>query len=558
MNARTISFFIVVLFSLSLFVTPADLAATSESTESANSKAISDINLPQTKNMPADYPESYTEVEWEQGVRSDGWTDPWNHSDWEYGPTITWNTRNATDNSLISMTDVIDLDGWFNFYLDVPQSTILTDVPWALAIQGSWFNASNLDMDRPGQDGPGDMSSEVNFLGIIVLDTGRWEIYSSTNLSMDEGPKGELPANWTLEGIFGPQIAPFLEINETRSTYTVGTDSIKAKFNLLFNQTSLPGFYTLSAVAIDRNLNTIASSMHGEIVGRTVGITFEEVVRQAVGGWYSWSRYDDDGNPLYSVSRGVEFNMTVEATGTNLDNVTIFIDLPSKIEIERLEDGPYFVEENVTGGWQFDATAGTYFYNSTVNTTYYREFHGIHTVKDVTHLDNDIMIEYFDPWIGDNVTDFRWVQMAVSYNFTSGNFSTWLSWEVPRFEWFEGDWWELRSREFVPFPTNGSVIASYILNSTASSHTVIGDTHNVTFRGHLSEEMLPTGGEFGQPLWFHVDAFGMDGKRLAKYHELPMGSEADRDAEEALKQLAVETPLAFVRLLHKGQPYNPS
>ncbi|MHA2372380.1 MAG: hypothetical protein ACXAEB_05170, partial [Candidatus Thorarchaeota archaeon] len=38
----------------------------------------------------------------------------------------------------------------------------------------------------------------------------------------------------------------------------------------------------------------------------------------------------------------------------------------------------------------------------------------------------------------------------------------------------------------------------------------------------------------------------------------PMGSEADRDAEEALKQLAVETPLAFVRLLHKGQPYNPS
>ncbi|MHA2462322.1 MAG: hypothetical protein ACXAEJ_13885, partial [Candidatus Thorarchaeota archaeon] len=542
---------------MSLFVTPADLAATSEITESVINKDLTEINPPQSGHTLADYPENYTEVEWEQGVRSEGWTDQWNHSDWEYGPTITWNTRNATDNALISMTDVIDLDGWFNFYLDVPKSTINSDVPWAIAIQGSWFNASNLDTNKPGQDGPGDMSSEVNFLGIIVLDTGRWEIYSSKNLTMDEGPPEDLPGNWTLETIFGPQTEPFLEINEVQSTYSVGTDSIRAKFNLLFNQTTIPGFYTLSAIALDSDLNTIASSIHEEITGRTVGTTFEEVVRQAVGGWYSWSRYDDDGNPLYSVSRGVEFNMTVEAFGTNLDNVTIIIDLPSQIEMERLEDGPYFVEENVTGGWQFDESAGTYFYNSSIETTYYREFHGMHVVKDMTYLDNSIMIEYLDPW-GVLVQEYRWVQMAVSYNFTSGNFTTWLTWEVPTFVWFEGDWWEMRRREFIPFPQDGSVVASYILNSTASSHTAFGDTHNVTFRGHISQEMLPTGGEFGNPLWFHVEAFDLSGKQLAKYYELPMGSEAERDAEEALKQLAVETPLAFVRLLHKGQPYNPS
>ncbi|TFF95471.1 hypothetical protein EU546_03225, partial [Candidatus Thorarchaeota archaeon] len=519
-------------------------------------------------SIPADYPDNYTRVRWEQNSVSEEWEETYEDTHWEFGPLITWSVRNATNDELITVTDTIDVDGWTNFIVKIPKNSLGSNQPYAVAFLGSFVNISQMQ-------GESEPSMEASaFVALHIIPDGRWMVYSSKNATFmgeDSGGGGttkppseqgvvspDLPPDWTLEDMFGPEVDPFMEMNLAGNGYYTGPENLWNQFQLKFNSSSPTGVFQFFATVVDSDMQPIAESMSDDLSARTVGMTLHEVLAEATGGYYSWTREDDDGNPVYSATRGVDFNMTFVIGGFDLANATIFIDLPNQVLDERVEDGPYVEKVTKVGGWQWDPAAGTYFYNSSIVVETYEQRYGLHTVEEPTYFDATVEYEYYEPGTG-WVTGYSWARMALVYWFANNSFGSRLAYDYP--VWVDdgmgGGWFEYEMR-FEPLPSDGSIPISFILNET-SSNWVYEDGHDVlTFRGHISEDMLPTGGEYWDALYLDEEVMTTDGKRLVPYAFLPFAEAGAEMEYNSLKQLAVETPISVVRLLHKGQPYDPS
>ena len=88
---KAFSFFALLLFSLSLFMTP---PVVNLSTEDSIIKPDSyTLNNPRTV---ADYPSDYTRVDWDLGTVNEENNHTWNSNHYRFGPTINWHTRNTT------------------------------------------------------------------------------------------------------------------------------------------------------------------------------------------------------------------------------------------------------------------------------------------------------------------------------------------------------------------------------------------------------------------------------------------------------------------------------
>jgi hypothetical protein len=464
----------------------------------------------------------------------------------------------VTTGGLITINDIIAIDGWFDINVDIPKSSLILGEPFMLAIQGYWFNTTSFEPEV----GDPAMSaiSEYGFLTVLgdLNSTPRWDSYSSKNFTwLTEPPT--IQQGWTIEGFMGPTLDPFLELDQGGSSWLNTTDSYKVRFRLKFNSTATPGFYNFIVAALDDNMQSIAESQFSELSGRSVGISLADVISQVTGGFYSWTRVNDDGDPIYSANRGEDFNMTLEITGTNLDNASIFIDLPYLVKIEKAVIGPFIKADTVIGGWEWDNNAKTYFYNSSASTTRYREVHGQYFVDEYLWLDDGFEVEVYDPYQGTNHTERVSYDMAITYNFTSGLFETWLSYEIPYYTGPVGKWRREYNRSYLPYPADHP--KSYIINTTESTYVQNDNIHNITFRGHISHDVVPTGplgdNGYSEPLRLESDVYSQDGKRLAPIAYLPTSSDNDRLAYEALRTLSVEAPVAVVRLQHKGQPYRP-
>ncbi|MBD3404798.1 MAG: hypothetical protein GF411_01525 [Candidatus Lokiarchaeota archaeon] len=590
-NSRVLSLFAIVLFLVSLTNVPLGTNTMVHDTSLGN---IADTKL---TSPSATIPTNYTYVDWEQGTTSEEWTESFSHSHWQFGPKITWSVRNASSNSLISLTDEIQIDGWAKFQLKLPMNALQGKVPHSIALMGMYWNISEQMQEGPiSQNG-------IMFFGIYEIPTDTWVMYSSQNATIDGGSGGDdggggtkspagtdsvtsspiaqlteaklAPEPGSLEEFIwmqlGEPVDSFVELDAGNSEYQIGSENYWTTFQLKFNSTTPLGVYQISAVALDENINTLAESENDELSARAVGMTFEEVIQQGAGGYYYWDRYDDDGNPVYSATRGVDFNMTAKIKSENPGAVIVYIDLPQSVEDEEWVYGPYTETQEVTGGWEYNSTSETYYWNDTVSVTSTVYKHGFHWETRTKWIDpgreyrkvhyewsgSDWVIQY--EWMS-----FAWARQALIFNFSDGTWSSKYSYTIDNEtlvvdpsdpsgyspQWYQETFYE-------DWPTDIEAPKPYILNTTTSQNYTIDGFDYVTFRGHVSEEILPTGGD-SQPLWVEDKVLSIDGKRLVPNVYLPTASSTDATAYQALHQLSVESPTAVVRLLHEGQPYDPS
>ncbi|MGY5875663.1 MAG: hypothetical protein RTU30_07950, partial [Candidatus Thorarchaeota archaeon] len=307
MRTRTasLSLFGIILFLISGLTIPTVPLA---STEVADGSVRNPVNYgPESLAIPADYPNDYTHVQWEQGTNTEQFDDSHSWSNWMFGPTITWSVRNATTDNLITVNDKIGLDDWANYILKVPKEALSGKLPYIISFMGTYFNLTDV---AHGAFEP--QPFETAFIALYVVPENRWEIYSSKNATFtQQPPPGELPANWTLDGLFGAEFEPFLEINVQESGYVIGPENIWVQFQLKFDTASTLGAYRFSAAAMDNHLMMLAES-HGdeETSSRVVGLTLHQTVAADLGGYYTLERVDDGGNPVYSATRGDDFNIS--------------------------------------------------------------------------------------------------------------------------------------------------------------------------------------------------------------------------------------------------------
>ncbi|MHA2014984.1 MAG: hypothetical protein ACTSUH_04460, partial [Candidatus Thorarchaeota archaeon] len=558
-NDRMISIVMIALFAASMLATPT-IMLTNSTPSKTGDELVAVAPVPPGARLADDIPDNYTHVQWEQGRRSEAWNDTYSWDYWQFGPSITWKTINATTGIPIEFNDTIAIDGWVNFVVKIPKNALQGKTPWGVLFTGTWVNLSAYEEGpREGEPEPGPGGdSPVTFIAIYEIGTARWHLYSTKMMSPMSPPDEPPSSNWTLEDYFGPQVDPFMEINDLASGYYPGAQNVWVQFQLKFNSSAEIGVYKFHAEALDTTLQPLAQSSDDEMSMRVVGMSFEDALLQVIGGYYTVTRVDDDGNFLYSATRGVDFNMTFDVTCDTPDNITVFMNIPNRVIREVVVDGPYTIVVNRTGGWDYDSTTGTYVWDASLETTMIEERWGPHNETVEDWLDLSMKYEVYDPWAGTMVIHESWPELALIYFFGNSSFAKRLAYRIDEFVDDDfGGHYEQRLL-LKPYPTDGSMPIVYELNATGSSATsVLGRYHHIVFRGHITEDVQPTGGEMSMPMYLNPRVYSTDGKELPMYQWLPF-FKSDDASYKAFFELAVETPVAVVRLIPKGEPYRPN
>ncbi len=552
------------LFSLSLFMTPT-MPLKADGNSLGPSTDVSK-DWPIKNTLMADYPDNYTHVRWNQSTTSEVFNESYQSSYWLYGPSITWKIINSTTSKVIRINDTIMINGWADYILKIPKNSLHGQTPYAVAFVGNV-----MDVSAAGELGPTSSSNKSGmFLALYIVKDGRWFIYSSQNSTFDGGPDGsgttangiapDLPPDWTLEDMFGAPLNPFMEMNTNLSGWYIGPENLYTQFHLKFNSSTIPSIYSFHAVALDSSLMPIAESREDELSPRAVGLTFDQAVYLIAGGYYSLSRLDDDGNVVYSATRGQDFNITLNIKSPDFQNATIFFDLPSKILVNHTVDGPYTETVQYTGGWQYDVESGTYFWNESVVITHTIQKFGLHEELEEVWYDPVMPYQYYDPYDDMWYNAYAWGREAIIYWANNNTFDIRLVYEKMKYVWVDdplgGYWTSVMYYDYFPFPADESVPMSYILNASTSSYSYADGMHVVNFRGHISDEMLPTGFD-NPPLWVSETVCSTN-KTMVPEAFLPTASSTDKNFYLSLNQLSVESPIAIVQLLHAGEPFSPS
>lgn len=411
-------------------------------------------------------------------------------------------------------------------------------------------------------DEKGGMSGSF-WMAYYDIPSDRWLLYSTTNGTLMQGPPETLPVNFTLADVFGPAVDPYAEMDLAENDYELGEESYWATARLRFNSSTIGGFYMMSCGVLDETLNQIAGSLFEEFnSGRIIGATFDFLVDQAVGGYYDWTRVSDDGSLLHSATRGVDFNMTaILYNGTVMDNVTISLDLPDMMRTQNWIFGPYTIESIKYGAWEYDIGSETYIWNASKVITWTEQKDGYHYEDGYTYLNTgkDYMAVDHE---GMSFLTTAWAQAAIVYDFSTDTFTNMLSYRYENNTWVDdekgGHWQHIEWLEYEPWPMDGSLTLPYIINTTLSGAYWQDTSLIVNFRGHISDDMLPTGGDHSWPI--HVEERFIDifGRQLAPMAHLPLSSPEDMAEYEQIRSLAIESPVSIVTLTHEGEPFQPS
>jgi len=547
---KALSAFALVLFAVSLFINSPTIPLSDDSEEllQSNPRVINQ------KYSLADYPSNFTQVSWDQATVNEYRVDEWNSSRYRFGPAVNWHTRHASNNSIIDWDEEIPLDYWVDFIVEVPYNALGGVVPRAVAIQGSYYNLSEMKDGEMQQEGP----HPISLFGIYYVPENKWEVYSSILTSWPNGAPGDLPENFTLSDVFGPMVNPFVEMNETGSNYILGAKAYWARFRMLFNASTLPGFYMFSAVALDNNFQTVAESRYSETGGRLIGMNLHAIVNEAFGGYYKINRVNDDGDILYTANRGEDFNITVTVSNATLmENVTILMSAPSTFKIQKWVYGSYYETQVRYGAWEWNDGAGTYVWNASAEVYWDEPKVGYHWEETYTWVNMGKEYSYYDYKRDLTETRETWPQFAVSYDFESSSWTYHASYDYENSSFIDGEWQTLWWEEYEPW--NPEWPLPYILNETESSIYINGlGKLVVNFRGHISEDMLPSGSEYGQTLNIWERVYNHLNQELVNYVDLPIASPQERIDYENQHQLAIDTPVSIVKLTHKGEPYSPS
>ncbi len=505
----------------------------------------------------ADYPINYTEVDWDLGTVNEEFENTWSSNHYRFGPTINWHTRNTTDSTLIRWEDEIGIGEYVDFRVEIPYNALGGQTPAGVYLSGQYYNMSQMKEGDFYQES----NSPITWMVYYSIVHDRWLLYSSTNATWPEGPPGELPENFTLADVFGDEVNAFAELDIAHTGYIAGAESYWANIRLRFNSSTIGGFYIVGCGVQDEYFNSLAESRFEEFKsGRIIGTTFDFLVNQAVGGYYEWERVSDDGATLYSVTRGVDFNMTATITnGTILSNVTILFDVPDIIETEKWVYGPYTVTEEVTGVWEFDNVTETYWWNAakTVNWTTTKE--GYHFEDGYSYVDTSKEYNFWDG--GSTYVHRAWGRAAVVYNVSTELFTNMLAYEYENYTWVDDEWgghWEwIQWTEYEPWPTGDSIPLPFILNETTSGSYWDNGKYVVTFRGYMSDEILPTTSAEAYPIHLNEKVTDIYGRDLAPIAYLPLSAPELAVEYEQTHTFAIESPVSIVTLTHEGESYQP-
>jgi len=263
---------------------------------------------------------------------------------------------------------------------------------------------------------------------------------------------------------------------------------------------------------------------------------------------WTFQKLDMENQSLYSVAKGSPWKMRINVTSSDLTNVTIGMDLAWNVKTYVNVTNWYSKPVTTQGGWMYNETSGTYYWNSTVHVTRAEQVYGPHLEERWIHVSHDRKVnvtrQYWDPVTGQqtfvNETFYVNERMFLIYDHASHVFSV-----KQGYSYWGYDPQLQRDREFsVLYDLNASdpTTRFYSLSLTDSNWYQTGlGKYVIEFVGEFSNETYMDRDEY----WFQVMVYNTYGQVWANWENT---SPSDF-------QIAVDKPVAISTILDSnGRP----
>ncbi|MDQ1279866.1 MAG: hypothetical protein QG670_1128 [Thermoproteota archaeon] len=469
------------------------------------------FNFAQPVSMPKSPPRTGTTVSWAEEDNSTVDTSSWKNTMWQFGPYPTYQIL-LKDGTPVTDVNFIPVDEQFTVVINV-QNGIFSENE-TLGAAGLNWNTNILNSTNPQQT-LGSAHARMTYVNCLVGSNvkslppnwrnGTFELWSETYNSTEQAIKASSVkvGDSKLTPEQGPMPFPsipnsFYIFNSTASHVDVVSNGWTIYIVGAFNASTTPkGPYNVNLEVFDSYHEYIsfgyAASSLSSSPWRMVAVGKPGLAFAGYSEYWTFEKYDMKNQTVYSVARGAPFTMSVNVTSTSLSNVTLSLPLADNIQTYVNVTGWHSETMVEAGGWQFNSSAGTYFWNASAQVQRIKQVYGPYQQQQWTWLPHRHTINVWNSYW--NSTTGK--QEPINYNMTIMNEQLYLVYSVTSgfsvkqgYNYFGYDPSLGYSREFqVLEPLNASDVSTqfFSLNTSLCRAYTVGSTQVIDFVGSFNK-----------------------------------------------------------------------
>jgi len=436
----------------------------------------------------------------QRDVSEESWS--WINQAWEFGPypTFAIYLLNGTE---VTDTNCIPLGEPFIVVIDVRKTIFTGNMTLGRA-------GLNWHTELRAQNGSemGYAHCRMVYVNQMVTpywnESDTWHIESFVfNKSEVSAPPGQPPPPMEKGGEVN-----FYRFDEDASNVTETTEMWRIEIVGSFNATTTPvGPFWVDLEVTDSWNNWIDfgySAWTGKISPhRQVAVGAPGLAYGGFKNTWTFEKLDMENNSVYSVSRGALWKMRINVTSSDLANVTLAYDLDWGVKTYVNVTRWYRTSVTEYGGWVYNETSGTYYWNSTVPVTRTKEVYGPHLEERWVNVRHEHWVNvtryYWDPMAGqeryENVTEFAPERLYLIYDHATQSFTV-----KQGYSYWSYDPELRRDRDYLflyPLNTSDPTTRFYNLSISDCSYRQIGpDKHVIEFVGSFSNTTFSDRSEY--------------------------------------------------------------
>jgi len=433
-----------------------------------------------------------TFIHWntEQDVWEDSWS--WINQAWEFGPYPTFAIflLNGTE---VTDANCVPLGEPFEVVIDVKKTIFMGNMTLGRAGL-NWHT----DLKTEHGESSGYAHCRMVYVNQIVTpywnESDTWHIESFVfNESEVLAPPGQPPPPMEKGGEVS-----FYEFDEDMSKVTETTEMWRIEIigSLDAEKTPVGPFWVDLEVtdSWDNWIDFGYSAWAGKVSPhRMVAVGKPGFVFGGFKDTWTFEKLDMENKSVHSVSRGALWKMRVNVTSADLVNVTLALDLDWGVKTIVNVTRQYRTSVTEQGGWVYNETSGTYYWNSTVEVTRSEERYGEHPEERWTHVPHENWVNvtrhYWDPVTGEDktetMTQFEPERLFLTYDYATDTFTV-----RQGYSYWSYDPELHREMEYlILHPVNASDPTTRVYNlsiSHCSYRQIAPDSHVIEFVGSFS------------------------------------------------------------------------
>ena len=320
----------------------------------------------------ADMPQG-NNVSWQSQDQTTQNSYNWTNQGWQFGPYPSFSIT-LDNGTVITDSNYIPLNQPFTVQIDIQKSIFVGNA--TLGQAGLMCN-TNLLSDNGTSTG----NAQCNLMYINDMQQGNmnqtntWKTFSNINNQTMTPIQGQGPPPFQQQNgfyLFNPQLSNITETDLGWRLMIVGA----------FNASTPIGPYWVNLQITDQYGNNIdVNSQPGQTSmsnNRQIAVGRAGFVYGGLQDYWTFEKLDMQNNELLSISKGAKFKMQLNVTSSQFSNATIGLNMPCNIQEYVNVTGWYQKVVTEQGGWMYNDSSATYYWNSTVQVTRNQQVWGPH------------------------------------------------------------------------------------------------------------------------------------------------------------------------------------